>query len=218
MVFHHHRPLSAVYSNNYSYGNSLYEPGMNDIEKNYRTTLSRTNLRSDRGDLGLYTFAGSNLHGGAPANEKHQAPKIKGGATTRNLYEPLGSTPYGKGYYDHLRAVSPEPRRRIPKSSTLMDDADLYPTGRTDYHLPSRVTYDTEYKTLPSRLSDYDSDLKRTTRKTTTETTADDLYSYNYVDDYKRYATTSTKTTSRNIDSMDAKITSKLDYSSYLDK
>lgn len=241
MVFYYHRPLSAIYSDNYRYGTSLYTPGMDDVEKHYRNKLSVTHLRSDRGDLGLYTFAGSHLHGGTPAAEKVLAPKTKG-STTSNLYAPLGETPsYGRGYYDHLRAVSPEPRKRPTKSSALLDEPS--------YTYPTRISYDTEYKTYPTRIYDSDSDLKTTTKKTVTTSeswvplttyiyntpyhtyyykatpyssytyrTADDLYSYNYVDDFKRYSTTTSKTTSKNVDALDLSMSSKYDYSSYVDK
>lgn len=234
MVFYYHSPLSTMYNEG---------PRVTDVERKYRTTLSKTNLRSDRGDLRLYTFAGSNLHGGAPAVDRVQAPKIKG-RTTPNLYAPIGETPYGgERFYDHLRATTPEPRKRPARSSPLLDE----PTY--EYTRPSRIVTDFEYKTLPSRISaDYDTDSKKTiTKTTTTETwvplttyiyntpfhtyyykatpyssytyrTADDLYSYNYVDDYKRYSTTTTKTTSKNIDALDLSMTSKYDYSSYTEK
>jgi hypothetical protein len=222
------------------YGDSY--PRVNDIERNYRTTLSKTNLRSDRGDLRLYTFAGSNLHGGATALDKVQAPKIKG-STTRNLYAPVGETPYGRGFYDHLRATTPEPRKRSARSAPLMDEPEY------TYTRPSRISTDTEYKTLPSRIYDIDSDLQKTTKKTVTTTeswvplttyiyntpfhtyyykatpyssytyrTMDDMYNYNYLDDYKRSTTTTTKTTSKNVDALDLSMSSKVDYSSYTEK
>lgn len=228
-----------MYSDTYGLSAALY----GNIERNYRTTLSKTNLRSDRGDLRLYTFAGSHLHGGAPAVDKVLAPKVKG-STTQNLYAPLGETPYVRGgYYDHLRATTPPPRKRVTKSSPLLDEPYEFSTR------PARIASDIEYKTLPMRLSDIDSDLKKTTKVTTTTSetwvplttyiyhtpfhtyyykstpyssytyrTADDLYSYNYADDYKRYATTTTKTTTKNIDALDLSTTTKFDYSSYVDK
>ena len=241
MVFYYHRPLSAMYGDNYSYGTSLYSPRVNDVERNYRTTLSKTNLRSDRGDLRLYTFAGSHLHGGAPAVDKVLAPKVKG-STTANLYAPLGDSPYGSGYYDHLRATTPEPRKRTARSAPLSDEPEY------EFTRPTRFTTDSEYKTFPTRISDFDNEGKKTiTKTTTTESwvplttyiyhspyhtyyykaspfssytyrTADDLYSYNYLDDYKRYSTTTTKTTSKNVDALDLSMTSKYDYSSYADK
>ncbi|TDG38089.1 hypothetical protein AWZ03_015489, partial [Drosophila navojoa] len=144
-------------------------------------------------------------------------------------------------YYDHLRAVSPVPRRRTPKTTSLYDEPEFTTTR------PSRINYDVDYKTVPTRYSDLDSDLKTTKRTTTTETWvpltthiyhtpfhtyyykatpyssytyryADDMYNYNYVDDYKRYATTTTKTTSKNVDALDLSSSSKFDYSSYVDK
>jgi len=236
----HHRALSSMYGDNYSFGTSLYD----NTERNYRTSLSKTNLRSDRGDLRLYTFAGSHLHGGAPAVEKVLAPRIKG-STTHNLYAPLGETPYVRGgYYDHLRATTPEPRKRTTKSSPLTEEPLEYSITRPRY-----TTFDSEYKTLPTRLSDIDSNLRKNTKVTTTTTeswvplttyiyntpyhtyyykstpyssysyrSADDLYSYDYVDDYKRYATTTTKTTTKNVDALDLSTTTKFDYSSYADK
>lgn len=217
-------------------------PRLDGIERNYRTSLSKTNLRSDRGDLRMYTFAGSNLHGGAPAVDRVQAPKIKG-KTSANLYAPIGETQYGRGFYDHLRATTPEPRKRPIRSAAILEEPDYI------YTRPSRISTDTEYKTLPSRISDIEGDLKTTTKKTVTTTeswvplttyiyhtpfhtyyykatpyssytyrTADDMYNYNYVDDYKRYSTTTTKTTSKNVDALDLSMTSKIDYSSYTEK
>ncbi|XP_077543048.1 uncharacterized protein LOC144155465 isoform X1 [Haemaphysalis longicornis] len=59
------RPLTLIYNDNYKYGNSLYSGALDDIEKRYQASLSRTTFRSDRGDLGLSTFSSSNI-GSAP--------------------------------------------------------------------------------------------------------------------------------------------------------
>ncbi|XP_015921765.1 uncharacterized protein [Parasteatoda tepidariorum] len=241
MVFHYHKPLAGMYQDNYRYGTSLYSPSVGDVERNYRTTLSRTNLRSDRGDLGMYTFAGSNLHGGTPGYEKLSTPVYSssgvksggGGAYNHDLYAPINTRDYDKSYYDHLRAQSPERRSRPPKP-------DPY------YDLP----LDGSYKTIPTKISISD-DLgprKVTKKVTTTEQwvpltthfyhtpnhsyyyysspyssytyrTLDDhdLYSYDYVNDFKRYATTSTKTTTKNIDSLDLSVSDK-SYELYSEK
>ncbi|GFQ97645.1 uncharacterized protein TNCT_632991 [Trichonephila clavata] len=274
MVFHHHRPLTNMYGDNYRYGTSLYS----DAERSYRSSLSKTHVRSDRGDLGMLTFAGSNVHGGTPAAEKIQGTKVSRPLNT-DLYAPLNTREYGKGYYDNLRAASPPPRSRSKA-------ADLYePFNPYEYHpgyydhlrapsperkaksrpIPYYDLLDADYVTGPAKISsdysydssvkksstdysyDYDSGKKTTTKKTVTTTdywvpltthfyhtpyhtyiykatpfssytyrTADDLYSYNYVDDYKRYATT-TKTT-RNIDALDLSVSKsydKTDYSQY---
>lgn len=228
----YHRPVSD--------GLPVYD----SIERKYRTTLSKTNLRSDRGDLRLYTFAGSHLHGGAPVAEKPMAQRLKGNKNV-DLYAPLADTPYTRGgFYDHLRATTPPPRSRVPKSSALRDDPLDYGTG------PTRFVSDIEYKTVPSRFDYLESELRKPTTKTTTTVTerwvplttyiyhtpfhsyyyksspymsytyrtADDLYSYNYLDDYKRYATTTTKTTTKNIDALDLSTSTKFDYSSYAEK
>ena len=233
----YHRP---VYSDAYGISTPVYD----NIERKYRTTLSKTNLRSDRGDLRLYTFAGSHLHGGAPAAERPMATKLKGNKNI-DLYAPLSDTPYVRGgFYDHLRATTPEPKKRSPRSAPLMDDPLDYSTG------PRKVTADSEYKTLGTRFDYLESELKKPMTKTTTTVTerwvplttyiyhtpfhsyyykstpymsytyrtADDLYSYDYLDDYKRYATTTTKTTTKNIDALDLSTTTKFDYSSYAEK
>ncbi|XP_037581958.1 uncharacterized protein LOC119465228 isoform X1 [Dermacentor silvarum] len=59
------RPLTLIYNDNYKYGNSLYSGALDDIEKRYQASLSRTTFRADRGDLGLSTFSSSNI-GSAP--------------------------------------------------------------------------------------------------------------------------------------------------------
>lgn len=59
------RPLTLIYNDNYKYGNSLYSGAIDDIEKRYQASMSRTAFRSDRGDLGLTTFASSHI-GSAP--------------------------------------------------------------------------------------------------------------------------------------------------------
>jgi len=234
----YHKPLTGMYGNNYRYGTSLYSPSVDDVEKNYRTTLSKTNLRSDRGDLGLYTFAGSNLHGGAPANEKLSVPRSRsglggtprsttGGGYNRDLYAPINPLEYGKGYYDHLRASSPERRTRSkpePYYNLKLDGSD-------------------EYKTVPTLISMEDLGPKTVTKKTTTTEhwvpltthiyhtpyhsyyyhsspyssytyrTADDLYNYSYVDDYKRYAKTTT--TTKNIDALDLSVSKSYEKSNF---
>lgn len=231
----YHRPLSRMYGDSYH--------GYDDVERNYRSTLSKTNLRSDRGDLRMYTFAGSHLHGGAPAADKVLGVKTKGSQTS-NLYAPLRETLYGGHYYDHLRATSPEPRKRT-KRATPLEVAN----EPIEYNRPAWPTsFDMEYKTLPTRLSDID-DSRKTTKVTTTTTeswvpltthiyhtpfhtyyykstpyssytyrTADDLYNYNYVDDYKRYSTMTTKSTTKNVDALDLSTTSRFDYNSYVEK
>ncbi|XP_054721364.1 uncharacterized protein LOC129231138 [Uloborus diversus] len=239
-----HRPITAMYADNQRYGSSLmHAPG--DIERNYRNTLAKTNLRSDRRDLGLHTFTGSHLHGGTPPADRGSMPKTTGPrSTTQNLYEPV-VTGYGPGYYDHLRATSPEPRKRVPKTlpGDYVDDIGLPSSKLRDL--------DFEYKTLPTKIySDIDNGAKTTTKKTTitehwvpltthiystpyhtyyyksspfssyTYRTADDLYSYDYLDDYKRYSKTTTTTKTRNVDALDLSTTTKsnFDYKHYSEK
>ncbi|XP_035207589.1 uncharacterized protein LOC118182363 [Stegodyphus dumicola] len=217
----------------YPYDYSYHSPGVDDIEKKYRSTLSKTHVRSDRGDLGLHTFAGSHLHGGVPAAEKLTGPKPIP-SKTHDLYAPINTRDYGKGYYDHLRAPSPEPRYRPSKFTS------------DPYTFPA----DTEYKTLPSKITtDYDNDLKKTTTTKTTVTerwvplttyiyntpfhtyyyrsspyssytyrTADDLYSYDYLDDYKRYSKTTTRTTSKNVDALDLSSSTTHEYKNWMSK
>ncbi|CAL1286227.1 unnamed protein product [Larinioides sclopetarius] len=285
MVFQHHKPLSTMYGDNYRYGTSLYSPSLNDFERSYRTSLSKTHVRSDRGDLGMYTFAGSNIHGGTPAAERIQGTKVRG--YNPDLYAPLNTGEYGKGYYDHLRASTPPPRARSSKMSDLYE-----PLNPTEYHphyydhlrasspeprarkgpIPYYDLQESPYNTRPYKMtSDYtydgtkktssadysydfyshdDSGKKTTTKKTTTTEywvpltthiyhtpyhtyfyratpfssytyrTADDLYNYNFLDDYKRYSKTTT-TTSKNVDALDLSVSKsyeKSDYSHYSQK
>jgi len=208
-----------------------------DVEKNYRDSLAKTHLRSDRGDLGLYSFAGSHLHGGTPAADKGSGAKGSLRGPNSDLYSPINTTGYGPGYYDHLRATDREPRYRPSRPDYLSDEPLPSAAPRT-----SEAWVPSSYQTGPSKLSfDVDDDLNRTTTKTTKTTeywvpltthiyntpyhtyyyksspfssytyrTADDgLYSYNYVDDYKRSATTTTTTRSKNIDALDLSITSR---------
>lgn len=216
-----------------------------DVEKNYRDSLAKTHVRSDRGDLGLYSFAGSHIHGGTPAADRGGAKGSLRGPNS-DLYSPLNTTGYGPGYYDHLRATDREPRYRPARPDYLSDEPVSSP--KTEAWVPS------SYQTGPSKLSfNLDDDLGRTTTKTTKTTeywvpltthiyntpyhtyyyksspfssytyrTADDLYSYNYVDDFKRSATTTTTTRSKNVDALDLSITSrnyeKMDYSNHMSK
>lgn len=236
MVYHHHRPLTGIYSDNYRYGTSLYSPSAMDVEKNYRNSLAKTHLRSDRGDLGLYSFAGSHLHGGTPAADRGAGPKGSLRSPNSDLYSPLNTAGYGPGYYDHLRATDRDPRPRS-RHDYLSDEPSDLKSGVA--WVPS--SYQTGPSKFPSTTSyEFDDDLNRKTTKTTKTTeywvpltthiyntpyhtyyyratphssytyrTADDLYSYNYVDDYKRYATTTTTKRSKNIDALDLSITSK---------
>lgn len=57
------RPYTSIYNDNYRYGNSLYSDQISDIERKYNEAMAGTRLRSDRPDLGLSTFADSQLIG-----------------------------------------------------------------------------------------------------------------------------------------------------------
>ncbi|XP_074593496.1 uncharacterized protein LOC141849180 [Brevipalpus obovatus] len=52
------RPLTTIYSDNYRYGNSLYAPALDEIERKYHESMARTHFRSDRPDLGFSTLGG----------------------------------------------------------------------------------------------------------------------------------------------------------------
>ena len=57
------RPYTSIYNDNYRYGNSLYSEQVNDIERRYTEAMTGTRFRSDRPDLGLSSFADSQLIG-----------------------------------------------------------------------------------------------------------------------------------------------------------
>lgn len=57
------RPYTSIYNDNYRYGNSLYSDAVDEIERKYNEALSSTRFRRDRPDLGLSTFADSQLTG-----------------------------------------------------------------------------------------------------------------------------------------------------------
>ncbi|OTF76334.1 hypothetical protein BLA29_003838 [Euroglyphus maynei] len=57
------RPHTSIYNDNYRYGNSLYSDAVDEIERKYNEALARTSFRRDRPDLGLSTFADSQLKG-----------------------------------------------------------------------------------------------------------------------------------------------------------
>ena len=57
------RPYTSIYNDNYRYGNSLYSEQITDIERKYNEAIAGTRFRSDRPDLGLSTFADSQLIG-----------------------------------------------------------------------------------------------------------------------------------------------------------
>lgn len=57
------RPYTSIYNDNYRYGNSLYSDAVDEIERKYNEALARTSFRRDRPDLGLSTFADSQLMG-----------------------------------------------------------------------------------------------------------------------------------------------------------
>lgn len=84
------RPLTLIYNDNYKYGNSLYSGAIDDIEKRYQASMSRTAFRSDRGDLGLTTFASSNI-GSAP--EPSSRPTTTTNDTEHTLMSPSFSAP-----------------------------------------------------------------------------------------------------------------------------
>lgn len=57
------RPYTSIYNNNYQYGNSLYSDQITDIERKYNEAMANTRLRHDRPDIGLSSFADSQLTG-----------------------------------------------------------------------------------------------------------------------------------------------------------
>jgi len=57
------RPYTSIYNDNYRYGNSLYSEQIDDIERKYNESMATTRFRSDRPDLGLSSFAYSQLIG-----------------------------------------------------------------------------------------------------------------------------------------------------------
>ena len=59
------RPYTSIYSDNYRYGNSLYSEQISDIERKYNEAIASTRFRGDRPDLGLSSFANSQLVGQA---------------------------------------------------------------------------------------------------------------------------------------------------------
>lgn len=242
MVLHRH--LHSTYSDNYKYGSSLYSHTSEDIEKNYRDTLSRTHLRSDRGDLGLYTFSGSHLHGGVPAADTGSGLKSSSSgskAATNDLYAPL-SFGYGREYYNHLRADYQKPKARDvppPKASdyfhaSTLSDSPISGSDLKTHTAKSTTAYDDAKKTVTTTTTTerwvplnsylygtyspsyyYYSSLPHTS--TRTYKTTDDLYTS---DDYQYFKSATSK--SRNLDALDLNVSSysmdKFDYNCWMEK
>ncbi|XP_029834467.1 paramyosin isoform X2 [Ixodes scapularis] len=100
------RPLTLIYNDNYKYGNSLYSGAIDDIEKRYQASMSRTAFRSDRGDLGLTTFSSSQIG---------SAPEPSSSRPTTNASEPEPT----------LLSPSFSAPSRSPARSVLDIDTDL---------------------------------------------------------------------------------------------
>lgn len=78
------RPYNHIYNDNYRYGNSLYCEQIGDIERKYNEALAGTRFRSDRPDLGLSTFADSQLIG-ASAIAKDRTDRATEGLSSERV-------------------------------------------------------------------------------------------------------------------------------------
>lgn len=78
------RPYNHIYNDNYRYGNSLYCEQIGDIERKYNEALAGTRFRSDRPDLGLSTFADSQLIG-ASAIAKDRSDRATEGLSSERV-------------------------------------------------------------------------------------------------------------------------------------
>ncbi|XP_067142692.1 paramyosin, short form-like [Centruroides vittatus] len=76
------RPYTAIYDDNYKFGNSLYSGTLDSIEKKYHETLRQTHVRSDRPDLAMTSFAGSIVTSGPlPTTSDPVVPRLRGGGS-----------------------------------------------------------------------------------------------------------------------------------------
>lgn len=169
MVFRWRRPLLLTYYDNYRYGTSLYSSTAEEIEKKYHESLSRTYMRSDRKDLGLSTFSGSQLQGGLPATQDDSAIGTKSGGSKKSypdLYAPM-SFGYGRSYYNHLRGSS-EPRT-ISKKTESKKSSHYTATEESTKDIKSSSTTTLNKISKTSASSDYDTLNKTVTTTTTTE-------------------------------------------------
>lgn len=81
------RPYTAIYDDNYKFGNSLYSGTLDSIEKKYHDTLRQTHVRSDRPDLNMSTFAGSIVTSGpmpTPSSDP-VVPRLRGGGSPSSV-------------------------------------------------------------------------------------------------------------------------------------
>lgn len=156
------RPYTSIYNDNYRYGNSLYSDAVDEIERKYNEALANTRFRRDRPDLGLSSFADSQLTGESvarnlktkSANDSLNNELVRSLSTERvNSYleanerraHTLASSPSFDSYYsqrqmDRLNADLEESRLRRSTSSRARSmgrtrPESAYFTRQTSYEL-----------------------------------------------------------------------------------
>lgn len=86
------RPYTSIYNDNYRYGNSLYSDAIVDIERKYNEAMATTRLARDRPDIGLSTFADSQLTGASAAARDRTAAAADNLSSERSRAISLGRT------------------------------------------------------------------------------------------------------------------------------
>lgn len=86
------RPYTSIYNDNYRYGSSLYSDAIVDIERKYNEAMATTRLARDRPDLGLSSFADSQLTGASVAARDRTVAATENLSSERSRAISLGRT------------------------------------------------------------------------------------------------------------------------------
>lgn len=150
------RPLTQMYNRNYQYGTGLYSGTLEDIEKRYSNSVSRTRLPSDRLDTGFSSFRSSILGVGlnAPVDTSTSAirgrsPRVDFDASSSNRHHAFHNRASEPDSYDLRRARSFGDFDTFRSRSV----ADEFPTSYLHSVPPSSYHrgYDTEEEADPSK-------------------------------------------------------------------
>lgn len=143
------RPYTSIYTDNYRYGNSLYSDAVDEIERKYNEALARTSFRRDRPDLGLSSFADSQLMGESMArNLRTQAANdsLSNEITRTMSTERVNSYLEGSERRAHsaaLRSSSPSPyesytSRQLERLNSELEDSRRLRRSTSRRSIPRR--------------------------------------------------------------------------------
>lgn len=114
------KPLTLMYDHNYRYGSSLYSGAIDDIERRYLHSMSRTHLPSDRPDLLLSSYGHS--FGSASTSSVKASLSAANSVIADHYQSSLISTPTLDNVMDFGTASGLRRARSVPDMPTYMYD------------------------------------------------------------------------------------------------